>query len=605
MSKDSRVSKDREGTAEQDEQADQARVSRRDFLRLAGVAAAGATGAGALGVLPALAEGTPPFDQEFDIVVVGSGAAGAIAAVIASEAGAKVALVEKALLFGGTTSKSGGVYWIPNNKFLRDAGHVEPREETLHKMARYSYAARYNEKDPHLGLTQAEYDLLVALYDNGPTAVEELDRIGALISQPADKPFGPMPDYFEESKEDKVPVDRRLWSKKPDGSFGLGDEMVRQLKAALEKRQVPVLMGHRVTSLLRNARGEVVGVECTKMDKSKVRLRAKRGVIFGSGGFTQSKDLVQQFQPGPIFGGCAVPTNEGDFVYMATAAGAKLGNMSSAWRAQIVLEQALQFSSTPDDVFMPPGDSMILVNRYGKRVVNETANYNERTRIHFVWDPTRHEWTNLVLFMIYDQRTAELYGGRFPLPPTGTQAPYVIKAASIPELANALGERLGKLEGKIGGLRLGADFADNLSAQIERFNGFASKGSDDDFRRGEMLYDRLWHSHVWSYPNPGTSHEIGKTPNVTMHPIDAGGPVYALILAAGTLDTNGGPVINAKAEVLDAQNAPIPGLYGAGNCIASPTGQYYYGGGGTLGPAVTFAYIAAKSAAAAPEKAPA
>jgi 3-oxosteroid 1-dehydrogenase len=581
-------------------------ISRRDFLRLAGVVAAGAGAATVPGVLEARAQGTPTeaakFDVEVDVVVVGSGAAGAVAAVIAHESGAKVALVEKALLFGGTTAKSGGVYWIPNNRFLRERGVERPREETIAKMARHSWPHLFREGDPTLGLPKNDYDLLVALYDNGPTVVDELERVGALVSMPADKPFGAMPDYFEEATEDKEPVDRRLWPKKADGSFGLGDEMVRQLKAALEKRQIPMLMGHRVTTLLRNVRGEIVGLEADKIDKTKVRLRARRGVIFASGGFTQSRDLMQQFQPGPSYGGCAVPTNEGDFVYMATAAGAKLGNMGSAWRAEIVLEQALQFSSTPDDVFMPPGDSTILVNRYGRRVVNETANYNERTRVHFAWDPSRHEWTNQLLFMVYDQRAAELYGGRFPLPAPGTLAPYVVQGLSIAELVKAIEDRLAKIAARTGGVRLDEGFAASLADSITRFNGFAKKGVDEDFRRGEKLYDRLWHTRIWSYPNQGTTHALNSTPNPTMHPIKKDGLLYAIILGAGTLDTNGGPVISPAGEVLNPAGKPIPGLYGAGNCIASPTGPYYYGGGGTLGPAMTFAYLAAKSAAGSAEK---
>ncbi|MCA9771818.1 MAG: FAD-dependent oxidoreductase [Myxococcales bacterium] len=586
------------------------RVSRRDFLRYAGVgAAAGAVGAGVLGCATVGAETTaggakgPAFDREVDVVVVGGGGAGAIAAIIAADAGAEAVLLEKGLIFGGTTAKSGGVYWIPNNSFLKAKGIEEPRDATLREMARHSYPQLYNPADPKLGLPEHEYSLLTALYDNGPKAVERLAEIGALISQPAEVPFGPMPDYFDHSKEDKTPRDRRLWAKKPDGSFGLGDEMMRQLKAGLEKASVPILLGHRVTTVLRNAQGDVVGVEATKADKSTVRIRARRGVIFASGGFTQSRELMRNFQPGPIYGGCAVPTNEGDFVYMATAAGAKLGNMQSAWRAQIVLEQALQFSSTPDDVFMPPGDSMILVNRRGERVVNEKANYNERTNAHFYWDPTAHEWTNRFLFMVYDQRTAELYGGRFPIPAAGAFAPYVIKGESLDALAGAIDARVKKLGAKLGEYALDDAFKDRLKTTIARFNGFAGRGVDEDFRRGEMFYDRQWNLRIWSYPN---QEKLGAWPldkaNTTMYPIRSEGPYYAIILAAGTLDTNGGPVINAQGEVLDAQDRPIPGLYGAGNCIASPAGRYYYGGGGTLGPAVTYAYLAGMAAAKAPIK---
>jgi 3-oxosteroid 1-dehydrogenase len=580
-------------------------ISRRDFLRLAGVAAAGAA---ASSVVPGVREAgaaPPTFDIEVDVVVVGSGAAGAVAAITAHEAGAKVCLVEKALLFGGTTSKSGGVYWVPNNRFLKERGTEEARETTIAKMARFSYPQSFQPGHATLGLTPNEYELLVALYDNGPAVVDELEKFGALVSQPADKPFGAMPDYFEEATADKEPVDRRLWPKKPDGSFGLGDEMVRQLKVATEARKIQTLMGHRVTAIVRNSGGEIVGVEAQKIDKSIVRIRAKKGVIFGSGGFTQSKDLMQQFQPGPSFGGCAVPTNEGDFLYMATKAGARLGNMSSAWRAQIVLEQALQFSSTPDDVFMPPGDSTILVNKYGSRVVNETANYNERTRVHFAWDPSRHEWSNMLLFMVYDQRAAELYAGRFPIPAAGTQAPYVLTGANAGELAAAISQRLARIASRTGGVELDQRFTGGLVTSMLRFNEFAKNGMDEDFHRGEKLYDRLWHTHIWSYPNQGTAHELGKTPNPTMHPIDSQGRLYAIILAAGTLDTNGGPVINKSGQVLATDGTPIAGLYGAGNCIASPTGAYYYGGGGTLGPAITFASLAAKHAAAAPAKDPA
>jgi len=571
-------------------------VSRRDFLGLAGAAGAAlaASACATVAAKPGGAE-APPFDHETDVVVVGTGASGAVAAVYAHAGGAQVLMLEKGPVFGGTTAKSGGVYWIPNHPIERERGLKEPRDVTLRAMCRASYPVLFDARKERFGLPPNEYELIETFYDRGADAVVGLEKLGALVTMPADVLVGPMPDYFEPPDTVKI-VDRRYWARKPDGTFGLGDEMVRQLKSALESRKVPVLMGHRAVRFIVNAKSEIAGVEAEKLGGAVVRIRARRGVVFASGGFTHNPELVRNFQPGPIFGGCAVPTNEGDFVRMSESLGAKLGHMQSAWRAQVVLEQALQFSSTPDDVFMPPGDSMILVNRLGVRVVDEKANYNERTRVHYAWDPVRHEWINLLLFMVFDQRTAELFAGRFPLPPAGTSAPYVLTAPTLAELGKALDARLESLGDRTGFVRLDPGFAKKLPATIARWNALSTRGVDEDFHRGERLYDRDWHAKIWSFANPGTKHALDQK-NVTMHAFSARGPYHAIILAAGTLDTNGGPVINRRAQVLDAAGRPIAGLYGAGNCIASPTGPYYYAGGGTLGPAVTFGCIAGEGAA--------
>ncbi len=575
-------------------------VSRRSFLAMAGAASA----AGALACAPAVETPEPASepDDDVDVAVVGGGCAGPVAALFAHAAGARVALYEKAPILGGTTAKSGGVYWIPNNRFLRETGSQESRGELLTRMARHSYPDLFDPAEPRLGLPALEYELLVAFYENASLAVDALDAMGALVSQPAWKPFGKLPDYFDTETSDAEPIDRRLWPRKPDGSFGLGDEMARQLQAALAEREIPVHLKHRMTGLLRNRGGDVVGIRVRLPDGGVKRIRARRGVVVASGGFTHNPELIRSYQPGPVYGGCAAASNEGDFVYAATAVGAKLGHMQSAWRAQVVFEQASQFSMTPDDVFMPPGDSMFLVNRFGRRVVNEKSNYNERTRVHFHWDPVRHEWPNRLLFMVYDQRSAELFAGRYPLPPPGTQAPYVVRGDSLDGLASALGARLDELASETGHVRLAPEFAAGLQQTAARFGGFARSGVDEDFGRGRLRYDRMWHSRIWSYPNSGTKWAPNEGPNPTMHPLAASGPYFAIILASGTLDTNGGPVVNSSGAVLRADGQPVPGLFGAGNCVAAPTGRYYYGGGGTLGPAVTFGYLAGRSAAAAPEK---
>ncbi len=177
----------------------------------------------------------------------------------------------------------------------------------------------------------------------------------------------------------------------------------------------------------------------------------------------------------------------------------------------------------------------------------------------------------------------------------------MISGESLDRLTAAIDDRLEWIAPRTGNVRLSADFATNAKGSIARFNGFADKGVDDDFHRGDHLYDREWHTKIWSFPNPNGSWTFDR-PNITMYPISSRGPYYAIILGSGTLDTNGGPVVDATAQVVDTHHALIPGLNGAGNCNATPTGPYYYAGGGTLGPAVAFGYLAGKNAAKAPIK---
>ena len=446
-------------------------ISRRDFLQLAGAASVALSAAAcAAAPAPVAAAGSgeaSAFEHECDVVVVGTGAAGAIAALYAQAGGAQVIVLEKAPLFGGTTAKSGGVYWIPNHPIERERGLKEPRDATLQAMCRASYPLLFDPAKPHYGLAQNDYELIETFYDRGADAVVGLEKMGALVSMPADVLVGPDARLHRAARRGE---DRRSPLLGEEGRTGRSASATRWCASSAPRStrsKVPILLGHRAQRALVNPRGDVVGLEVQGKAAAPLRVRARRGVVFASGGFTHDDELVRNFQPGPIFGGCAVPTNQGDFVRIAESLGARLGHMQSAWRAQVVLEQALQFSSTPDDVFMPPGDSMILVNRFGRRVVDEKANYNERTRVHFAWDPVRHEWANLLLFMVYDQRTAELFGGRFPLPAAGTSAPYVLTAESWPALAKALDARLAQVAGRTGGLRLAPDFGAQL-AQTDR-----------------------------------------------------------------------------------------------------------------------------------------
>jgi 3-oxosteroid 1-dehydrogenase len=535
------------------------------------------------------------WDVEADVVVIGTGAAGSAAASTASSKGASVVMLEKAASIGGTTIKSGGQPWIPNNFALRAQGIEDKKEDCLRFMARGNYPQLYNPEDAHFGLQQQDYDLLAAYYDNGYRAIDYFMQTGACQFVQAEPV---LPDYVDHVPENKVLRGRLVAPTSRQGTTGFGFDLIRQFSAWIKGHGIQVLLSYRVQHILLNEKHETIGIQAILPDGSIRRIRSKKAVIFGCGGFTHNPDLILHFQKGPTFGGCAVITNTGDLVYMGQAIGAQLSNMNGAWNAQIPLEQALETPSTPDDIWQPVGDSMVMVNKYGKRVVNEKRNYNDRTKVHFYWDPVEQEYPNQILCMIYDQRTAELFsasGDTYPVPSPGTAEKYVIQGKDWDDLGKNVRLRVSELAPRIGCWRPDHAFEENLKETIKRFNGFAKQGADDDFHRGNFPYDIEWHSKVFSVPATDTKWPTNKYPNITLYPFTDEGPYYCILVAAGTLDTNGGPRIDSNARILDTENKPIPGLFGAGNCIAAPMPNYI-GGGATLGNALTFGYIAGLNA---------
>ncbi len=173
---------------------------------------------------------------------------------------------------------------------------------------------------------------------------------------------------------------------------------------------------------------------------------------------------------------------------------------------------------------------------------------------------------------IWDQRSQDGSAsdeyGRLIAPP-GADDAHVVRGDTLDDLAAGLRERLARYAGVTGGLALTGDFTANLRATIERFNGFARAGVDEDFGRGERPVQLLFNGDVAEQPG-GT--------NPTMWPIADSGPYYAALVTGGTLDTKGGPKTDTEGRVLDDLDAPIPGLYGVGNCVASVSGAVVLGG---------------------------
>jgi hypothetical protein len=484
--------------------------------------------------------------------------------------------------------------WIPNNRFLRARGLVDGRDDALRYMARTAYPTNYDSAHETLGIPADRYRMLEAFYDHGAETIDFFIESGAVDVEPVD-----WPSYYAHLPEETCPIGRTLQPVLADDYVpGVdpsgGQTFVDRLMGFAKAHNAELLVDHKVVHVIRGDRDEVIGVEA-RAGMRTVLVGARRGVVFATGGFLHDERLALDHLRGPVFGGAASPFATGDFVRIGSEVGAALGNMAHAWWDQVVVELAVINRATRGDVYSPFGDSMLMVNRYGRRAVNEKAPYNERGQAHFQWDPYVGEYPNLLLFMLFDDEVVaspEQSMFRWPVPFDQRPRHYVITADTLEELAAELELRLARLASHTGGVELDDAFLLNLRDTVDRFNGYAVEGRDPEFHRGETPIERAW---------AGPARD--GAPTGAMHRLSATGPYHCVILGPGALDTKGGPLTDEHARVLDAKGAPIPGLYGAGNCVASPAGQAYWGPGGTIGPAVTFGAIAARHAVGRPERA--
>ena len=265
-----------------------------------------------------------------------------------------------------------------------------------------------------------------------------------------------VPDYWAELPEDKAPKGRVLLPKGARESMSDGGEVaIRTMSEAAKRDGVDIRTGHRVQRVIRNASGEVIGVEADTA-KGKKRFFARKAVVFCTGGFTHNVELRKNYLSAPVYGGCAALSNEGDFVYIAGAVGAQLRNMNYAWMCPIVFEKAMARGSRADrNVFAvrrlddlrqqgrpPRRQRKARLQRNGASL---SSNGTERAA----------EYPNLLLIAIWDQRSQDHSAGdeygRFIVPP-GTDEAHVIKGATLAALSKAIGERLERYEAATGGL---------------------------------------------------------------------------------------------------------------------------------------------------------
>jgi succinate dehydrogenase/fumarate reductase flavoprotein subunit len=529
-------------------------------------------------------DGTMPAD-EADLIVVGTGAAGFSAAITGARAGLDVVMIEKRAVIGGTTARSGTWIWVPNHRLMRDAGIDDPRDDALRYMARLNRPDRYDPDDATLGLPPDEHTMLAAFYDHASEALDELVDAGAIDPVMLDR----APDYFAELPENVAPYGRVIVSRgreRPDQLTGR--ELVEDLAATARRLGGRIELNCRVSDVVRDATGAVRGV----VTEGQRRIEARRGVVFATGGFTHAEDLLRDFFTVPLRHGGASPGSEGDFVRIGQRLGARLHNMSGAWMAPAPIEPLVADPEAfTTNIFALRGDSMILVDRAGRRVTNEKLAYNELASVFLRWDPATAEYPNLRLFMVFDHETARLFAdGKSgnPLPLPGENPPHIVSGQTLAELATALAERLATAPAEVSaGIRLAPSFASTLAETIDDFSDDADHGVDRAFARGASPIELFRNGP----PRPGNDK------NPAMYRFSATGPYHAIVLAPATLDTKGGPAIDPNGRVLTVDGAPIPGLYAAGNCAGFPSAHAYWAGGATVGLAITFGHLAARHAA--------
>lgn len=524
------------------------KMKRRDLIQAGvGLAAAGALGTAA-NARPVSTE-EEPYDASYDVIVVGSGT-GLCAALRAATQGLDVLVLEKDMTLGGTTLVSGGVLWVPNNRVQKKAGLEDNATD----------ARRYLEK---LSLGQASDELIDAFLENGPDMIEFIEanssirwRVSKLLADAADY----HPDW------DGARMKGRSLEPEREGVGMSGGILISHLVQACQQQGVTFMTQTPAKQLITTEADdgvEVLGV-VAETQQGAQRIRARRGVLMASGGFERNEEMVKHFLRGPVSYTWGAEGNVGDGIKMGMAVGADLRNMNECWHQVAYTAEGEESGHLRGGISLygqieRRSASGITVNRYGERFANECAAYDVTWRSFHTWENWGQTGMhNMPAYAIFDDKVRQTatVAGRTkdqPLPD------WVAVADSLEELAE----------------KLSMD-AEGLQATVKRFNHYAKEGRDPDFHRGENTYDRNGDRPV----------------SVALAPLDQK-PFYGVEVSPASLGTCGGLRVNGKAQVIDVFDRPIRGLYASGNTsgVGSP-GALYGGGGGTMGPAFTFAYIA-------------
>ena len=543
-----------------------------------------------------------------DVVVVGSGAAGMTAALAAAHQGLDTLVVEKSEYFGGSTARSGGGVWIPNNYALNEAGVPDSLEDAKTYLAAivgdvvpeerrnaflergpealefvrdnsavdFMWVPQYSDYYPEAPGGRAAGRSVEPKAINGKIIGDELSRLhphymaapaGMVVTQANYRWMslamrtvkGPVTGI-------KIALRRLLNLVLRRPMYGMGSALAIGLRAGLQRVGVPVWYNTELTEL-ESQDGRVTGVRLSR-DGAPTVVHARHGVIVASGGFEKNAEMREKWQRSPITADwtTGAPTNTGGGITAGIAAGAEVALMDDAWWGPTIpLTGGPYFCLSERNL---PGS--IIVNGVGKRYSNEASPYVDA--VHAMYDGEATGVSHVPSWMILDQRYRNRYlfaglGPRQPFPGRWFKHGTLFKSSSIEDLAEQIGLP-----------------ASDLADTVRQFNEMARTGVDADFHRGESAYDKY-------YGDPTNK------PNPCLGPIDQA-PFYAVKIVPGDLGTKGGIVTDARGRALRPDGSVIEGLYAAGNASAAVMGHTYAGAGSTIGPAMVFGYLAALDIAA-------
>ncbi len=541
------------------------------------------------------------WDYETDFVCVGSGCGGLTAALVATLNGLSSLVIEKTEYYGGSTALSGGGVWVPANYLMAEAGiedsisnaltymeqtvgdrtprskqeaYLDNANEMLVYLAKNShvkfeimpgYADYYPEKS---GGTESGRALLPVQFEGR--------KLGHMYKQMRPYPYLShgaiitLADYFVLSRIKTDPTNLlKLWPfiKRNLQSIllgrnyiALGRGLIGRLRMSLHEHNVPLWLNTDLKDLI-HENEEVVGIEAVK-DGKIIRIRAKKGIVLAGGGFEHNKEMREKYgkQPSSDQWTAASPGNTGEAIQLGMSAGAAVDLMDEAWWGP----STLAFGSPMFLVTERGTPGTILVNSEGKRFVNEAAPYVDV--VNAMYESNKNGSVSIPAHFVMDHRYRNNY-------PFGILLPGITPKKMFDQGHFHKSETLEGLARQIDVDPQG------LVETVRTFNEYARTGKDLDYRRGDSVYDRFYSDPVIK-------------PNPCLLPLDKP-PFYSVKLYPGDLGTKGGLVTNENAQVLKEDDTVINGLYAAGNTSASVTGNAYPGPGATIGPAMTFAYLAA------------